>query len=256
MDCLGFKSILDCGSNMASSAYTTSEHADHHHRRPAWSRSGQCHDKGGREDRDSHSQAQAVVSRFSPSLSGASSLRIFSSRAVLAFKRPPDKILGSFRSSDLLQIPSLPVSFWTAYLRNEERCSCESFLNAFFLQVTLQVVEEHAAGVVDQVDAYFGMRKIEVAADFKGAPRIMLNGKVELNIGMLDQGFWPDGLYTAPTGASQESSQCISSIDIITARKMLITWIAKLCKMLFICWIIKKLFICRRSSGLRHTNKV
>lgn len=68
------------------------------------------------------------------------------------------------------------------------------------MQVTLQVVEQHAAGVVDQVNAYFGMRKIEVARDFKGAPRIMLNGKVELNIGMLDQGFWPDGLYTAPSG--------------------------------------------------------
>lgn len=66
--------------------------------------------------------------------------------------------------------------------------------------MTLQVVEQHAAGVVDQVNAYFGMRKIEVAPDYKGAPRIMLNGKVELNIGMLDQGFWPDGLYTAPSG--------------------------------------------------------
>ena len=77
------------------------------------------------------------------------------------------------------------------------------FLNVYddsLLQVTLQVVEEHAAGVVDQVNAYFGMRKIEVAPDFKGAPRIMLNGKVEMNIGMLDQGFWPDGLYTAPSG--------------------------------------------------------
>ena len=61
-------------------------------------------------------------------------------------------------------------------------------------------MEQHAAGVVDQVNAYFGMRKIEVAPDYKGAPRIMLNGKVELNIGMLDQGFWPDGLYTAPSG--------------------------------------------------------
>ena len=72
--------------------------------------------------------------------------------------------------------------------------------NVSCMQVTLQVVEEHAAGVVDQVNAYFGMRKIEVAPDFKGAPRIMLNGKVEMNIGMLDQGFWPDGLYTAPSG--------------------------------------------------------
>jgi len=66
-------------------------------------------------------------------------------------------------------------------------------------QVSLQIVEAHASGVLDQVSAYFGMRKIEVAPDAKGAPRIKLNGKVELNIGLLDQGFWPDGLYTAPS---------------------------------------------------------
>ena len=79
--------------------------------------------------------------------------------------------------------------------------------------MTLQVVEQHAAGVVDLVNAYFGMRKIEVAPDFKGAPRIMLNGRVEMNIGMLDQGFWPDGLYTAPTGETYPKFLIISYND-------------------------------------------
>jgi len=72
----------------------------------------------------------------------------------------------------------------------------------YCMQVSLQIVEAHASGVLDQVSAYFGMRKIEVAPDAKGAPRIKLNGKVELNIGLLDQGFWPDGLYTAPSGTA------------------------------------------------------
>jgi len=70
------------------------------------------------------------------------------------------------------------------------------------MQVSLQIVDEHASWVLDQVSAYFGLRKIEVAQNVKGAPRIKLNGKVELNIGLLDQGFWPDGLYTAPSGTS------------------------------------------------------
>src|SRR5262249_25193722 len=54
--------------------------------------------------------------------------------------------------------------------------------------------------LVDRIDSYFGMRKIEVkATDKKGPPRILLNGKPLFQMGVLDQGFWPDGLYTAPT---------------------------------------------------------
>ena len=42
------------------------------------------------------------------------------------------------------------------------------------------------------------MRKIEVSKDEKGVNRIKLNGKPIFMVGPLDQGFWPDGLYTAP----------------------------------------------------------
>jgi hypothetical protein len=57
--------------------------------------------------------------------------------------------------------------------------------------------------VLDTVDSYFGMRKIEVKrVDGKGPPRILLNGKPLFQMGVLDQGFWPDGLYTAPTDAA------------------------------------------------------
>jgi hypothetical protein len=52
---------------------------------------------------------------------------------------------------------------------------------------------------LDAVTSYFGMRKIEVAKDEKGVNRIKLNGKPVFMVGPLDQGFWPDGLYTAPT---------------------------------------------------------
>jgi hypothetical protein len=56
---------------------------------------------------------------------------------------------------------------------------------------------------VDQVESYFGMRKIEIGqVAGKGPPRILLNGKFVFQVGPLDQGFWPDGLYTAPTDAA------------------------------------------------------
>lgn len=51
----------------------------------------------------------------------------------------------------------------------------------------------------DEVKSYFGMRKISVQKDKKGVDRIFLNNKPYYNLGLLDQGFWPDGLYTAPT---------------------------------------------------------
>ncbi len=51
---------------------------------------------------------------------------------------------------------------------------------------------------VDEVTSYFGLRKIEVAKDDRGINRILLNGRAIFHFGPLDQGWWPDGLYTAP----------------------------------------------------------
>ncbi len=52
---------------------------------------------------------------------------------------------------------------------------------------------------VDEVDSYFAMRKIALGKDDKGITRLMLNNKPVFQMGPLDQGFWPDGIYTAPT---------------------------------------------------------
>jgi len=54
-------------------------------------------------------------------------------------------------------------------------------------------------GKLDKVKGYFGMRKISLGKDDKGITRIMLNNDFLFQNGPLDQGFWPDGLYTAPT---------------------------------------------------------
>jgi len=52
---------------------------------------------------------------------------------------------------------------------------------------------------VDEVSSYTAMRKISTARDANGIMRIQLNNKDYFNYGPLDQGWWPDGLYTAPT---------------------------------------------------------
>jgi hypothetical protein len=52
---------------------------------------------------------------------------------------------------------------------------------------------------IDKVETYFGMRKISLGKDEKGFTRILLNNKPYFQFGPLDQGFWPDGIYTAPT---------------------------------------------------------
>lgn len=51
----------------------------------------------------------------------------------------------------------------------------------------------------DKVGTYFGMRKVEVKKDDAGVNRLLLNNKPLFQYGPLDQGWWPDGLYTAPT---------------------------------------------------------
>lgn len=51
----------------------------------------------------------------------------------------------------------------------------------------------------DRVESYFAMRRFSVEKDEKGIPRICMNGEVQFQNGVLDQGYWPDGLYTAPS---------------------------------------------------------
>ena len=63
----------------------------------------------------------------------------------------------------------------------------------------LRITLSENGQVADRIESYFGMRKIEVASDADGVRRLFLNGKPLFQYGPLDQGFWPDGLYTAPT---------------------------------------------------------
>ncbi|MEU4563200.1 LamG-like jellyroll fold domain-containing protein [Actinoplanes sp. NPDC023936] len=53
----------------------------------------------------------------------------------------------------------------------------------------------------DSVRSYFGMRQVEVK-NVGGFPKLVLNGKPIFSLATLDQGFWPDGLYTQPSDAA------------------------------------------------------
>ncbi|GAC1410382.1 MAG: glycoside hydrolase family 2 [Mycobacterium sp.] len=59
--------------------------------------------------------------------------------------------------------------------------------------------------VVDEVSSYAGLRTIGIVPDAKGRPRIALNGRITFLHGPLDQGYWPDGIYTAPTDDALKS---------------------------------------------------
>jgi hypothetical protein len=54
----------------------------------------------------------------------------------------------------------------------------------------------------DTVESYFALRKTSIGKDDNGVTRLMLNNKPLFQFGPLDQGFWPDGLYTVPTDAA------------------------------------------------------
>ena len=74
--------------------------------------------------------------------------------------------------------------------------------------------------VVDEITSYFAMRKISMARDDQGRLRIQLNNKPCFMLGPLDQGFWPDGLYTAPTDeALRYDIEVLKKLGFNMARK-------------------------------------
>ncbi len=77
----------------------------------------------------------------------------------------------------------------------------------------LQVKVLRKGKVVDQADSYFAMRKISVGKDAQGIQRMFLNDKFVFHYGPLDQGWWPDGLHTAPSDEALK-------FDIVKTKEM------------------------------------
>lgn len=86
---------------------------------------------------------------------------------------------GSGTSNRCIEIPIPEVRPWT--------CG-EPWLYAY----TVTMGE-------DRAESYFALRTFTVEPDETGIPRICMNGEVQFQNGVLDQGYWPEGLYTAPS---------------------------------------------------------
>ena len=82
----------------------------------------------------------------------------------------------------------------------------------FLYELELELVDD-AGHSIDRIEGYFGLRKISVEKDGKGVVRLFLNNEPFFQLGLQDQGYWPDGLYTAPTDEAMVH-------DIATAKKM------------------------------------
>lgn len=66
----------------------------------------------------------------------------------------------------------------------------------YWLEVTLLKKD---GKILDWVKSYAAMRKYSIGRDKNGIVRLELNNEPLFQFGLLDQGWWPDGLYTAPT---------------------------------------------------------
>jgi beta-galactosidase/beta-glucuronidase len=66
----------------------------------------------------------------------------------------------------------------------------------------LKILLKRNGELIDKVGSYFGMRKVALGKDVNGITRILVNNKFVFQNGPLDQGYWPDGLYTPPTEAA------------------------------------------------------
>jgi beta-galactosidase/beta-glucuronidase len=69
----------------------------------------------------------------------------------------------------------------------------------------LKLCLEGSGGTIDEADSYFGVRSIKI-----DPPAVLLNGKPVFQRLVLDQGFYPDGIYTAPTDEALKNDVEIS----------------------------------------------
>ncbi len=90
--------------------------------------------------------------------------------------------------------------------------------NPFLYDLTITL--RKGGMVLDTVRSYFGMRSVGKQPDPKGFTRFLLNGRPALMAGALDQGFWPDGLYTAATdGALRQDVEIARQAGLNIIRK-------------------------------------
>ena len=101
------------------------------------------------------------------------------------------RIIGIEVWEDRKQVQNFTAT-GTDFLIKLDHGICWSPENPFLYELVITVGE-------DRVESYFALRSVELKVDEAGITRIFLNGKAYFQNGLLDQGYWPDGLYTAPS---------------------------------------------------------
>jgi beta-galactosidase/beta-glucuronidase len=97
-----------------------------------------------------------------------------------------NKVVGEFTGlpNEDISLKLLDMKFWSPE-------------NPFLYDAAIEL--HYKDEVIDKIDSYFGMRKIGKKRDTSGVLRLALNNEIYFQFGMLDQGWWPDGLYRAPS---------------------------------------------------------
>jgi len=86
--------------------------------------------------------------------------------------------------------------------------------------IRVDLLDADGVTLLDSVGSYTGIRKIALAKDPDGYPTVFLNNAQFYEMGILDQGFWPDGIYTAPTDDALKSDiQVEKSLNFNMIRK-------------------------------------
>jgi len=119
---------------------------------------------------------------ITPRVSGTSYKRV---QVVVSKPGGAEAMVRSTLPGETLRVPVLNPHLWTPD-------------DPFLYDIKVRLVGS-SRKVVDEVSSYAGLRTIGIVKDPQGRPRIALNGKITFLHGPLDQGYWPDGIYTAPT---------------------------------------------------------
>ena len=140
---------------------------------------------------------------------------------IESIKQTPDidnkTITVSAQIKNILAEDSLNISAWDGNKKiAEEEISANGIAtlkiddpklwspdNPFLYDLKISLIQKNKT--TDAVQGYFAMRKISITPDNNGVQRMMLNNKFLFEFGPLDQGWWPDGLYTAPTDEALKS---------------------------------------------------
>jgi hypothetical protein len=109
---------------------------------------------------------------------------------------------GRSVAASVIQFGDLPIRAHVTRIGNPVRIELQkprpwSPNDPFLYDMVVRLYDKGVA--IDEVQSYFGMRKIEVKKDNAGINRLFLNNEPLFQFGPLDQGWWPDGLYAAPS---------------------------------------------------------